>query len=314
MSRGSNPVLVRAQGNIAAAKAAILASICAAPCSTTESVATDHTHVEATGFVLDVQGDGTQVSYCIRNAESRSSTTSAPYAGRMSQTALESAGRSFIGSKLGGVISLAPNEQLVALSSAYRFEGGQDLQTKVMAPQMVVANRVLFGRTIDGVPIVGGGSTVVVTFANDGSVESFRYDWPKYSPTLVARAAAAPGEIVARVQRVLQARAPQSKVAPAPVSISSYPVTLSSTSQLQALECGYFDPGVALRDANAPVQSGCTYHVVETAADALVRAGYTGAVPSSTQIEPDASWQEAALLTTGTAATTPTPSPAPGTN
>jgi len=32
----------------------------------------------------------------------------------------------------------------------------------------VVANRIVVGRNIHGVPVVGNGSTVILTFSNDG--------------------------------------------------------------------------------------------------------------------------------------------------
>jgi hypothetical protein len=47
----------------------------------------------------------------------------------------------------------------------------QSVQTICMVTCSVAANRVVFGRTLNGVLVVGNGSTVVVTFANDGSME-----------------------------------------------------------------------------------------------------------------------------------------------
>lgn len=299
MPNATAPLLARNAGSMQSTKAALFSSLCGT-CQKSETVSPTRTHVEGVNWVLDIEGDGTQASYRLRDGEARSSQLGAPSASRMSKDALESVGRAFIAAKLAGVIVLGLNEQLVALTAAYRIEGGQDLNTKTMAPDMVVANRVLFGRTINGVPVVGGGSTVAVTFANDGSVESFRYDWPSYSSTSTQRAAASPREIVGRVQQIMAARSSQLNVAtPLPASMSSYPVTIAPQAQLQDLECGYFDPGLSRRDPKAAVQAGCTYHVVETLSDSAgnSRSAHGGAVPAGAQIEADAAWPEIVLLT-----------------
>ena len=93
-----------------------------------------------------------------------------PLAEKMSQAQLEQAGRAFVAANLGGVIALGPGEQLLALSTDYRIEGLQNLSTGAVT-RSVVANRVLLAKLGAVLPVVGNGSTVVVTFANDLSVE-----------------------------------------------------------------------------------------------------------------------------------------------
>jgi hypothetical protein len=62
--------------------------------------------------------------------------------------------------------------------------------------------RVVLSREIGGIPVVGAGSKVTVTFLNDGSLVSFRYDWPVYTRTGRAQAMASPTEVLRRLQRV----------------------------------------------------------------------------------------------------------------
>jgi len=306
-------VLVRNAGNARSTKTALLASLCGS-CQTSETVTVAKTHVEGAGWTLDIEADGTQGIYQIKDAEAYSSRLAMPSTSRLSKGALESAGRAFIGSKLANVIMLGQNEQLVALTAAYRFEGGQDVRTKAMAPEMVVANRIVFGRTIGGIPVVGGGSIVVVTFANDGNVESFFYDWPSYSASSTQQTAIAPSKIVGRVQQAISARSLQVKASTAlPISMSSYPISIAPQVQIQDLECGYFDPGLNRRDSKSVVQSGCTYHVVENFSDGAgtSRSAYGGAVPASAQILADTSWPEVVFLTGGASNKVQTPATAP---
>jgi hypothetical protein len=75
------------------------------------------------------------------------------------------------------------------------------------------------------------------------------------------------------------------------------PVDLGGNASLQRIACGYYDPGLAVRDA-AAVQAGCYYHVVHTRGEGqfITRAAYSGAVPAAQCFESDRSWPEAALL------------------
>jgi hypothetical protein len=155
----------------------------------------------------------------------------------------------------------------------------------------------VFGGTIRGVPVVGGGGRVVFTFANDGALESFQYDWPQYqidNPRTVVAIA----DILDRVQAVIGDRmgVPTSPTTRVPKGEGrTYAVELMPNTVLQKLECGYYDPGVLAREAAAVVQPGCVYHVVHQSDDGR-RAGFAGAVPAAAQIEPDPGWREAVFL------------------
>ena len=57
------------------------------------------------------------------------------------------------------MIVLGPDEELVPVRTDYRIEVGQDLTTGEVL-ESVVANRIVFGRTLEGVPVFDGGNYV----------------------------------------------------------------------------------------------------------------------------------------------------------
>jgi hypothetical protein len=248
---------------------------------------------------LVVSKDGTFAQFEDESVAGRAHSLARPVSQKMSAARLEQAGRAFINSKLAGVIVLGPGEELVPVLTDYRIEGEQNLGTGAVN-RSVVANRIMFGRTIHGVPVVGNGSKVVVTFTNDGSLESFRYDWPKYQATNSQDVVDA-SEILGRVQKVIGVRTgvtPNFSVTKPERTGSAYPVALTTDTSLQKLECGYYDPGTRSGKATATVQPGCVYHaVMETAGG--IREGYAGAVPAGTQFEADTTWLETRLLEPG---------------
>jgi hypothetical protein len=247
-------------------------------------------------WTLAVSADGSAADYQDQAVAARAHSLAKPVSEKIAAADLEQKGRAFIASKLASQIALGANEELVALRADYRTDGGHDLATGEIS-QSVVANRIVFGRTIRGVPIVGNGSKVIITFTNDGSLESFRYDWPTYQSGSAQQAVDA-GQILSRVQKVVSVRdgvaAPGSGV-PAPHSQGdAYPVALTANTQLQTLDCGYYDAGSFAGHAQS-VQPGCTYLAVSQDTNGI-RAGYAGAVPAGAEFTSDASWLETQIL------------------
>jgi hypothetical protein len=245
---------------------------------------------------LEVAGDGSAAEYQDLAVEAQAHSLGKPLSAEMSAAELEQRGRAFITSHLASEIVLGSDEELVALRADYRTEGGQDVATGEIS-QAVVANRIVFSRTIHGVPVVGNGSKVTLTFANDGSLESFRYDWPTYQVASTQTVVDA-SEILSRVQKVVSARngvsAPTSRVVVPSNKPSAYPVELTSNTQLQALDCGYYDAGSRAPQTQS-VQPGCTYLAVSKDSNGM-RAGYAGAIPAGTQFASDAAWLETQIL------------------
>lgn len=254
-------------------------------------------HLTGKQWSLDVTADGAGVDYHDAAVEARAHSLGKPLSQEMSAAELEQKGRAFIADKLASQIVLGADEQLVAVRADYRTEGGQDLKTGEIS-QAVVANRIVFGRTLHGVPVVGNGSKVIVTFINDGSLESFRYDWPKYQAAASQNLVDA-GEILSRVQKVIGVRngvaAPTSGVTVPSSEGEAYPVELTPNTKLQALECGYYDAGSFAGHAAQSVQPGCTYRVISQDSNGM-RAGYAGAVPAGRQFESDAAWLATQIL------------------
>jgi hypothetical protein len=250
---------------------------------------------------MDVFGDGSGAEFIDMAASARAHDRGRDPAQPMSAATLESTGRDFVERSLSRVIVLQPGERLILVTTSRRTEGG-------VAPgggnaySTVVANRAIFSREINGISVTGAGSKATVTFLNDGSVESFRYDWPKYVVSRRVQHMAPTTEIIRRLQQVVGIRTQRELSQPAqmPTSIESVtePIRLGTNVELQDLKCGYYDPGFMNRDATAPVQAGCYYHVVETRGEGeyVTKAAYSGAVPAATVPERDARWREANVI------------------
>ena len=290
--------LLRRQGvgDFDAASTALLEKLCPAPCASLNRRATGNAvELAYADWSLKIMGDGTAARYQNLDVGKRMRSIGRDPAQKMSSEELVRAGRDYIEANLTSVKTRGLDEQIVPTSIDYLFEGGLDLKTQ-KSTSAIVANRVVFGRTIRGVPVVGGGGRVVLTFANDGALESFQYDWPHYQIDSV-RSVAAIADILDRVHAVIGDRmgvptSPTTRVQKG--GDRTYAVELMPNTVLQKLECGYFDPGVLAREAAAVVQPGCVYHVVYQSDGR--RAGFAGAVPAATQIEPDPGWREAVFL------------------
>jgi hypothetical protein len=277
-----------------AVSARLVEKLCPTPCPA-PSTRNPGNLVKVTGsnWTLQVLGDGTSARFRDLEVDKRAHSMAKEQSQKTSAAELERAGLAFINAKLASVIVLGPEEELVPVRTDYRVEGIQNVKTRDTT-RLVVADRIVFGRTIRGVPIVGGGSTVVLTFANDGALESFQYDWPKYQMDNV-RSVIKIEDILERVQKVINWRMGISTSASlARVPQTGVPIEIAKNTHLQSLECGYYDPGFAAREISAPIQPGCVYHISKS--DNGIRAAFAGAVPAAAQIEPDVTWPEVGIL------------------
>jgi hypothetical protein len=253
-------------------------------------------HITGEQWSLDVAGDGSAAEYRDLAVEARSHSLAKPLSEQMPAAELEQKGRAFIASKLASQIVLGTGEELVAVRADYRTDGGQDLTTGEIT-NAVSGNRIVFGRTLNGVPVVGNGSKVILTFSNDGSLESFRYDWPTYQAGASQKIVDA-GKILLRLQKVIGVRSgiatPTLGVVTPGNDGEAYPVALTPNTQLQALECGYYDVG-SMSGHTQSVQPGCTYLAVSQGPNGT-RNGYAGAVPAGSRFATDAGWLETQIL------------------
>jgi hypothetical protein len=299
----SVPILMRQREVDPASKLALLKeSIPAAKAYTSEpEKLTDRIRISGSTWRLDVFGDGSGAEFADADAFERAHSSGVQPSQAMSNEALEASGRAFVERTLSRLIVLQQDEQLVLAATSRRTEGGVAPGGE-RAYSAVVAHRVVFSREINGIPVVGAGSKVTVTFLNDGSVESFRYDWPVYARTGRMQAMAAPIEVLHRLQRAngVRTTAAVDRALGALPNLESIagPIKLGPTVELQDMKCGYYDPGFAIRDPAAPIQAGCYYHLLQRRGEGqyATTAGYSGAVPAAASFEPDARWPEANVL------------------
>lgn len=191
---------------------------------------------------FDVIADGSAFRY--RADIDASGRPRSDAAQRIDPRELEKLGRRFLAGPLGKLVVPGRGETVTFLGVRRLYEG--DGTTEVEASRAesarVVANIAVFGRSINGVPVVGSGSKVAVWFDNARKPVGFDVDWPKY------RAARARQDLLPT--RELHRRVTATAVAPrgeAAIAVDRF-------------ECGFVDLGATRRDRN--VQAGCsiTYH------------------------------------------------------
>lgn len=156
---------------------------------------------------------------------------------RLEKADLEALGRRFVKEALGNLITVGSQESLTFLGARYLVNGGADVDAK-KDTQQVVANIAIFGREVNGIAVVGGGSKVAVWFDNSRQPVGFDVDWPAYRPT-------------ARVQRVIAQKALAARVAKTTV-----PIEGPEAARVRRFECGYVDLGATRRSAT--IQAGCS--------------------------------------------------------
>ena len=143
-----------------------------------------------------------------------------------------------------------------------------------MEPEQVLASTVVFTRSVGGVAVVGPGSKIAVTFANDGTPVAFDVDWAPYYT-------AGPVQAVLPVDRILgRSRALGSS---------------ASEEKLDRMECGYLDLGGRKRSSGALLQAGCFLQLSIRTPDeeGHFLTGLVEAVPAGAVVLPDPSWPEA---------------------
>jgi hypothetical protein len=297
------PILQRQSGDPEATVSSLLPVVCQGDCdSVVRETRKFGIRVSGKTWHLDVFGDGSMSEFSDDAARARAHDQGIDASSAMSQAALEAAGRAYISKVLSKVVALQPGDDLVPDVSSARTEGGSDVSGN-LAPVKVTGNRIAFTRTINGIPVVGAGSKVTITFLNDGTVESFRYDWPSYVATGRQADMINVGDILQRVQFVMGVRTGAKGAPPPTITVPTNPtastvVDLGADVQMQRLSCGYYDSGLLTRRAGAPMQAGCYYHVthVQAVNGLATTAAYSGAVPAAVQAEIDSGWPEEGVL------------------
>lgn len=297
LGRAEIPLMKRKPGPGMSAVAGVLAkkfSQSAAPI-TTRGGSRTQTHrnrvrIAGEGWALQVYGDGTKARYRNSAYLDRYASLARPVGQRLSESRLEALGRQFIREHLQDVVALGPNEALVPFFTEFQIGGGGPAKAGApMIDERVVANTVVFSRSVNGTDVVGPGSKIAITFANDEKPVGFDFDWPSYEPAGRTQKVVPLPEIQKRMQQLGPAR------------------TDSPGVKLERFECGYFDAGLKRRDPEAFVQAGCFVHtskrrIVDQAAysqdsgSGHLLAAFVEAIPAGDPVEPDKRWRHAAKL------------------
>jgi hypothetical protein len=299
LNQSSASVLARRAGDSAAVADALAQSFGAsAALATPLADSTGTRSFAAADWSLKVSADGTWAQGTKAFDYSKGAAT------KISADRLEHIGRDFISSKLSGVVQLQSNETLVLVQTNYLIRGGQS-RDGVRAADVVLGSRVVFGRTLNGLRVVGGGSTVTVTLDSNGAPSAFDVDWPAYS-TVTSAAAAPQDSVLKRIQSVATKRLGSTAAPLVAAAAAKYPVALTTDAQLTRLECGYYDRG-SLAGGSSTVQPACHYEIVQTkqVQGGKIRNAVAGAVPAAVSYQSDSQWPEAQALAGETTKTVP---------
>jgi hypothetical protein len=212
-------------------------------------------------FVCVASADGTRGRMSIRPA----TRLERPVAQRMPHGELEARALDFVSRELSELIPLGAGEALVAETVSYEMVGGSGPNGE-NAYQAWSGSRVVLVRTIDGTPVLGGGSRVIVGFDVEGQPDSVDYDWPSLVRSPKRIRPVAQGVLLGRVRQKTLERVPGAvpTATPLRVSESGDPfagLMLDASTRLVTLRCGYLDsPAVRATRTDGKLPLGCVSH------------------------------------------------------
>ena len=200
---------------------------------------------------IKVWADGTKFTYTNWDYLSNKTYKRIPLEDRFSNEKLEKIGRKYIEQYLKKYVAIESDEELVPLWTEFEIEGAMSEDGREI-PETVGASTVYFGRRIRGVDVVGGGSKIAITVANDGEVIGILLDWPKYLKA---------GEY----QRTLSVEQIAERL-----SARGMMTRNVDNVDLDRFECGYFDAGARHYDPYGYIQAGCVAYTVGVRSDIQV--------------------------------------------
>ena len=224
------------------------------------------------GWKLTIAADGTFVHF----RRDVPADLKAPPEG-ISANELVSLGNDAITKLLGDVVTLAPGEEIVPLHVRYQRMWGHDPSKAMPDATRVNASAVTFGRKVGGVPVVGPGSKIVLTFGNDRTLQALEVDWPRLTQIAQKQSLLGADDLWARINTM----------AKVPIS--------ASDPKVHSVECGYFDPGARLR-SDSPMQAGCAVRYLSGTPGDLAATGFVTVVPAGRSVVTDMKWPEARQL------------------
>jgi hypothetical protein len=194
---------------------------------------------------------------------------------------LEQLGREFIEGPLSSVVKLQENDNLTFLGARYLRQGGASIRD-AKSTEFLVANIAIFGREVNGMPIIGSGSKIAVWFTPEEKVIGVDVDWPQYKPNEKTEKLLPKDELRRRIEA------------------AAVPLTGAQNVTVRRLECGYVDLGATRRNAATPIQPGCSIAYQGSGEDGKAPAfGRIEFVPAAEVVYPDEHWPLATALARG---------------
>ena len=240
----------------------------------------ERTYIQSGNWSIVVAGDGTKAKFRDHEYIKSHPELIRRVEDRMPQPEAEKRAADFIKNELSEFVRVGAHEALVPLKTIYETRQAGNVKLKTSEPVEAVSSTSVFSRTVNGVAVVGPGSKVAITLANDGKVVAFDYDWSDLVET---------GE----QQEVLNVPAINER-ASALSKLRMRPTTVT----VKRFECGYVDLGVRKGRSGGTLQAGCSaQYVGETStADGNLAFGVADLVPAAVNVLPDRSWPEAQAL------------------
>jgi hypothetical protein len=194
---------------------------------------------------------------------------------------------------------LQQNEIITFLGARYLRQGGGSVREPT-SKESLLANIAIFGREVNGIPVIGSGSKMAIWLTPDEKVIGFDVDWPHYKPDGAGEALVSKDELIRRVEAV------------------AVPLSGTEDATVRRFECGYVDLGATRRNSATPIQAGCAiaFHGPERDGTSPTYARLEF-VPAARTVYADAHWPLATHIARegepkpGLVLTTPGAEPAP---
>jgi hypothetical protein len=226
----------------------------------------------AENWLLDVRGEGDWVRFWnLKYAEGPDNTPLA-LTQKPSLQALDAIARPFISTHLRTLVRLGAGDAIEPWYTSHQISIVETVDGK--RETFIYASKIVYARTIDGVPVLGPGSKVIVHIAADGTPTGFDVDWSDFVVASLQQTAVSLETVRTRAGLLAAAR------------------TGGVAVVEDRLECGYYDTGARRANRAAPMQIGClsSYRTVDYG------KGFLDAIPAAEVVLQDALWPEVALI------------------
>ncbi len=205
---------------------------------------------------------------------------------KLADSEMEAIGKAFIEKSLRELIKPGREEAITYLGSRFLKIGGTDVQKPETAKEEVVASIAIFGREVNGIPVVGSGSKIAVWIGPDREVVGFDVDWPAYRLTGKVQALLPVDRLKRRIDAVVK------------------PELGKQQGKLSRLECGYVDLGATRRSRTGVIQAGCSasydgYMPVAGKEGPGLRWARVEFIPAGEKVLPDPRWPLASAIARG---------------